>query len=477
MIWIAVPSLPLNPTEQLLLQKRVPHDARAHVVAARTTHRRAYVKWTSAEDAMLRRLFMDGYPPALIAQSFERNLNSVEVRLKRLGLTIIKPPKPSVTKLSAAKPASSRRAAKPAPAKLNPPRATASPRVVLQAIGSPCPYCAAPVPQSASSCPMCGAWVSGEHPGRLAVGTKLRGGRYTVGKILGEGGFGITYMGANVAMNARVAIKEFFPTGATRHGAVLIPPRGVSAQAFAAERDKCLEEARRLARFKHPSIVGVSDAFAENDTVYLVMEYLPGETLERIVRRDGPLELNRAVAVAVQLLDALAQIHATGLLHRDIKPDNIMLMHHRAALIDFGAAREFQAQQTQLHSLILTPGYAPLEQYGSHVRRSASSDLYALAGTLYFALTGRVPPAATERINGAQLAALPNHVVRGALGLAEAITAALRIRIEERPQSAREMIERIQWQPHQQPSPRSAAVAAVPDSGWLQRLLRRFSGS
>jgi serine/threonine protein kinase len=229
-----------------------------------------------------------------------------------------------------------------------------------------------------------------------------------------------------------------------------------------------------LARFKHPSIVGVSDAFEENDTVYLVMEYLPGETLESAVRRDGPMELNRAVTVAVQLLDALAEIHGTGLLHRDIKPDNIMLCASKAVLIDFGAAREFQAQHTQLHSLILTPGYAPLEQYGSHVRRSPSSDLYALAGTLHFALTGRVPPAATERINGAKLETLPDHVIRGALGLAEAITAALRIRIEERPQSAREMLERIEWQPDATP-PRQA-VNAVPDSGWLQRLLRRFSG-
>jgi Protein kinase domain len=470
MIWIAVPSLPLNPTEQFLLQKRVPHDARAHVVASRVAHRRAYVKWTTAEDAMLRRLFMDGHPPVLIAQSLERNLKGVEVRLKRLGLTVIKPPKPTVPKPS--KPAPSRPAAKPAPAKL---RATPSPRVVLQSVSSSCPYCAAPVPHSASSCPICGASVSGDHPGRLAVGTKLRGGRYTVGKILGEGGFGITYLGANVAMKQRVAIKEFFPSGATRHGATLIPPRGVSAQMFASERAKCLEEAQRLARFKHPSIVGVRDAFAENDTVYLVMEYLPGETLENAVRQSGPLELSRAVTVAVQLLDALTQIHGAGLLHRDIKPDNIMLSANRAVLIDFGAAREFQAQQTQLHSLILTPGYAPLEQYGSHVRRSASSDLYALAGTLYFALTGRVPPPATERINGAKLEVLPHHVVRGALGLAEAITAALRIRIEERPQSAREMIERIQWQPNQNPA--RSAVAAVPDSGWLQRLLRRFSGS
>ncbi len=307
--------------------------------------------------------------------------------------------------------------------------------------------------------------------GRLAVGTKLNNGLYSIGRVIGEGGFGITYMGADVRRAQRVAIKEFFPSGATRVNGVLLPPRGVSATEFATERVKCLEEAQRLGRFKHAGIVGVSDAFEANSTVYLVMEYLHGATLEETVRQHGPLEASRVSGIALQLLSALECVHTQGLLHRDIKPDNVMLcgesaQTERAVLIDFGAAREFQSQRSQRHSLILTPGYAPLEQYGSQVKRSASSDLYALAGTLYFALTARVPPDALQRIHGAKLQGLPTRAIAAAPGLCDAITAGLNVRIEERPQSAREMGMRIAWQA------RAAPISSSSDGDFLQRVLK-----
>jgi serine/threonine-protein kinase len=457
-----VPHLPLSAQDVSLLRAGVPVDTRPHVVAARLKHRRAYTRWSNAEDALLRRLFMDGYPTSAIAHGLERNPSGVDSRLKKLGLVVVKPPKPP-------KPG--------APSK--PPRAKqpqgqpAAPRVILQAPSTPCVYCAAPVPAQASSCPNCGAGVgtvqTAAHPHvpRLPLGTKLCGGRYTLGKILGTGGFGITYMGADTHTQVRVAIKEFFPSGATRQDRLILPPHGMDAHAFAAERMKHLEEAQRLKKFRHSSIVAVHDAFEEHGTAYLVMEHLSGETLEARVHRSGALAAGEVANFATQLLVGLAQVHAAGLLHRDIKPDNVMLCEGaRAVLIDFGAAREFQTAHTQRHSLILTPGYAPLEQYGSHVKRSASSDLYALSGTLYFALTGRVPPPATERINGATLDALPVAVTRAAPGLSDAITAALSIRIEERPQSALEMIERIHA--GRKPKPSSAALQA----NWFQRLMR-----
>jgi serine/threonine protein kinase len=439
--------LPLNPTELLIVRQAVPRDARAHVVKARASHRRAYVKWTAGEDALLRRAFMDGHPTALIAQGVERNAKSVEGRLKRLGLVVIKPPKPTVQKTVAQK-------------KLK------APRVALMPVSAACVYCAVPMPSSATHCPNCGASSASGNAGRLATGTKLRGGLYSIGRVIGEGGFGITYMGANVRRGERVAIKEFFPSGATRVGGVLLPPRGVSAAEFAAERVKCLEEAQRLGRFKHSGIVGVSDAFEENGTVYLVMEYLHGATLEETVRVNGSLEASRVARIAAQLLEALERVHMQGLLHRDIKPDNVMLCGERAVLIDFGAAREFQSQHSQRHSLILTPGYAPLEQYGSQVKRSASSDLYALAGTLYFALTARVPPDALQRIHGAKLEGLAARAMAAAPGLCETIIAGLNVRIEERPQSAREMAMRIAWQPQ------TAPISSNANSDFLQRVLR-----
>ncbi|NJK44196.1 MAG: protein kinase [Pleurocapsa sp. SU_196_0] len=186
----------------------------------------------------------------------------------------------------------------------------------------------------------------------------MHGGRYSVGKVVGEGGFGITYLGANIARQQRVAIKEFYPQGATRTGTRVEPPRGVKRQVLSTRNaPKCLEEAGRIARFQHPGIVAVSDAFSDNNTAYIVMEYLQGENLETRVQRLGALPPHEVTRIAEDLLGALEVIHAAGLLHRDIKPDNIILCDHppRAVLIDFGAAREFQTHHTQMHSLILTP--------------------------------------------------------------------------------------------------------------------------
>ncbi len=460
---VSLPSLTTN--ELVLLQRRVPDDDRVNVRQARLLHRRAFVKWTRDEDALLRRLFQDGEAVTVISKVLERNLNGVDARLKKLGLVVIKPPKPPT-----ASPAlTPRKAAMPVAAT---PKMPAPARVQVVALQH-CSYCATAFPASDSVCPNCGAsTVVQSH--YLGVGSKLRQGQYTVGKVIGEGGFGITYMGAHVRARQPVAIKELFLQGASRRGLTLVPPRGVTVQQFALERQKCLDEARRIAQFRHDSIVKIVDAFEENGTVYIVMEYLHGQSLEQRVQHGGPLTTLEAGRIAEQLLLALEQIHAQGLLHRDIKPDNIMLcqtgLMARAVLIDFGAAREFQAHRTVQHSLILTPGYAPLEQYGSSLKRSPSSDLYALAGTLYFALTGKAPPPATERVQGVTLRPLPGHVVRESLGLAEALTAALSIRVDERPQTAGDMLERIQWQP------RASAQPKLPQAPGLLEQLRKILG-
>jgi len=150
-----------------------------------------------------------------------------------------------------------------------------------------CPYCGTPLPgPQAQTCPACGAGL-GPPSAALPPGTRLAGGRYTVGRVLGQGGFGITYQGADQRLRRVVAIKEFFPEGAQRQGTTVVPPASWGVPAFCEMRERFLAEARTLAGFAHPGIVRVWDAFEDNVTAYIVMEYLSGETLAARIAREG----------------------------------------------------------------------------------------------------------------------------------------------------------------------------------------------
>ncbi len=265
----------------------------------------------------------------------------------------------------------------------------------------------------------------------LRAGTKLHGGKYTVGRVLGQGGFGITYQGADLSRNRPVAIKEFFPDGASRRTNALLPPTSFGAQGLEAALENFLDEARTLRRFDHPGIVDVMDVFEENFTAYLVMELLQGETLGGRITQEGALNAQEVMNLASRLADALAVVHEAGLLHRDIKPDNVFLTQDgRTVLIDFGSARAYASGQTVSHTRLVTPGYAPLEQYTTEAKFGPYTDLYALAATLHHAATGTPPPPVTDRLAGAELAPLPDELPSG---LRAAIEQGLEIRIDERP--------------------------------------------
>ena len=227
----------------------------------------------------------------------------------------------------------------------------------------------------------------------MPVGTYLQNGRYTLGRVLGEGGFGITYLGAHRYLKRTVAIKELFPEWAMRHGtAVSVPDRW--QQDFHMEKECVLEEARVISRLASPHIVEVQDAFLENNTAYIVMEYLEGQSLQERIDAEGPLPPYDVHLIAMAACDALAEVHTQNLLHRDIKPANIMLASDGSVvLVDFGSARTFDHGQPVSHTRILTTDYAAPEMYSTQARFGPYTDLFCLGGTLFHALTGSPPPA------------------------------------------------------------------------------------
>ena len=213
----------------------------------------------------------------------------------------------------------------------------------------------------------------------LPPNTRLQNGAYAVAEVLGQGGFGITYKGGDMSLRRYVAIKEFFPQGSIRHNSTIRPDRTLSPADTNGVKAKFIDEAHRLARFSHPSIVRVFGVFEENNTATMVMEFLEGHSLAQRITQKGTLGEKEVVDIAGKVGDALAAVHAEGLIHRDIKPDNIMLTNDgRVVLIDFGTARSFASDKTVKHTAMLTPGYAPLEQYGHHARFGAFTDIRAL---------------------------------------------------------------------------------------------------
>ena len=237
----------------------------------------------------------------------------------------------------------------------------------------------------------------------LRKGTRLIG-RYTIEKVLGQGGFGITYLGIDELHEKKVAIKEFFPQGIVTRN---IEYEDAVTVTFVGEKDnynkgkeKFLKEARIMARFsKDEGIVKAQDFFEINNTAYIVMEYLEGITLKQYLRENERIEPEELLELFVPLIESLDEIHSQGLIHRDISPDNIMvLLGGKIKLMDFGAARDYTDFGEKSLSLILKPGYAPPEQYQTHGVQGPWTDIYALCATMYKCFTGENPPDAIERV-------------------------------------------------------------------------------
>lgn len=248
-----------------------------------------------------------------------------------------------------------------------------------------------------SVCSVCGydSDSSVEDPTLLAPGSVLLG-KYVIGTVIGKGGFGVTYLAFDTVSEKKVAIKEYFPYVAARRvvGSPIVTVSSEdSKETFEAGAEKFYEEAKLVSRFNgNPNIVEVYEYFYENDTVYLAMEYLHGQTLKEYIRDSGILTAPQALYIAKSMGNALAAAHKASVLHRDITPDNIILCNDGSVkLIDFGAARQVIAEYSQNFSVILKPGFAPLEQYHKKGNQGPWTDIYALGTTLYFGLTGDIP--------------------------------------------------------------------------------------
>ena len=237
----------------------------------------------------------------------------------------------------------------------------------------------------------------------LRKGTRLIG-RYTVEGVLGQGGFGITYLGMDELHKKKVAIKEFFPQGiVTRNieyeDTVTVTLVG-EKENYDKGKERFLKEAQTMAMFsKDKGIVKALDFFEINNTAYIVMEYLEGVTLKQYLRENERIDAEDLVELLVPLIEALDEIHSQGLIHRDISPDNIMVLPDgRIKLMDFGAARDYTEFGEKSLSIVLKPGYAPPEQYQTHGVQGPWTDIYALCATMYKCITGENPPDAIDRL-------------------------------------------------------------------------------
>ena len=266
-----------------------------------------------------------------------------------------------------------------------------------------CPYCMNKLTENRNICPECGRNTTEyQHPDHALRQGILLHNRYLIGGVIGEGGFGITYIGMDVLLQYRVAIKEFFPNGmVSRNNTASNEVRSIQSEQakeyFPKGRKDYLREARILAMFTdEPGIASVRDFFEENNTVYIVMEYLDGVTLKDYLKQVGTISEQDTVQLLMPVLNSLKKVHEKKLIHRDISPDNIMIVGDTVKLLDFGAARDFADEKSL--SVIQKQGYTPMEQYRKHGAQGAWTDVYAICATIYKCITGNTPPGAPDRV-------------------------------------------------------------------------------
>lgn len=252
-------------------------------------------------------------------------------------------------------------------------------------------------------CPECG-YVSGmmpENPLHIYPGTYLKN-RYIIGKVIGSGGFGITYIAWDTLLKTKVAVKEYLPsefsTRSSGQTKVTVFTGDKTVQ-FTDGKDKFVDEAKRLAKFQNESgIVKIFDSFEENNTAYIIMEYLDGCTLGEYLEINGKMDADKAIELITPVIESLNSVHEVGIIHRDVAPDNIFVTKNGdVKLIDFGASRYATTSKSRSLSVLIKPGYSPEEQYRSRGDQGPHTDVYSLAATLYKMITGVTPPDALER--------------------------------------------------------------------------------
>jgi serine/threonine-protein kinase len=286
------------------------------------------------------------------------------------------------------------------------------------------------------------------------IGKTLQGGKYTLEQELGRGGFGITFRANHRYLGQPVVIK-------TLNESLRQQPN------FAEFDRKFQDEARRLASCVHPNIVRVSDFFVEDGQPYMVMDYIAGQNLGDVVGSNNPLPENLAILYITQIGAALKVVHQKGLLHRDVKPQNIILRQgtHEVVLIDFGIAREFTPGATQSHTNMVSDGYAPPEQYFAQGKYTPATDVYGLAATLYTLLTAQVPVAAILRTS--QPMPSPRDLQpQLSAAVSSAVMRGMTVEAQNRPASVDEWLSLLQGQPHGAASPSTGpTVAVIPGHG------------
>ena len=269
---------------------------------------------------------------------------------------------------------------------------------------------------------------------------------YEIKSILGQGGFGITYLAFDTNLKKQVAIKEYLPVEFSIRDAsdTVLPISQNHDKIYRWGLQRFLEEAQTLARFRHPNIVQVRTFFEHNNTGYIVMDYEKGAGLATLIDKGAHFSEQRLLGIILPILDGLSQIHKAGIIHRDIKPENILIRNDESpVLLDFGSARHAIGNRTKTMTSLVTPGYAPFEQYHqAEGKQGPWTDIYALGATCYCAITGKPPPDALKRgmvqfehnldvylaLADIKAGKYSEHVL-------EAIDCALRFREKDRPQT------------------------------------------
>ena len=303
----------------------------------------------------------------------------------------------------------------------------------------PCPYCGFDLEENAKKFPVA-----------LRAGTLLND-RYIVGRVLGQGGFGITYLAYDTQLQTKVAVKEYMPNDiATRiEGATVSVAMDTKKDDFTYGAERFQEEARTLAKFiGHPNIAGVSSYFDANDTSYFVMDYIEGISFKSYIgNAGGRVSVDEALNIMIPVLRALTAVHQEGFIHRDVTPDNIYISKDgNVKLLDFGSARYSIGDKSKSLDVILKVGYAPKEQYIRRGRQGPYTDVYSCAACLYAALTGVLPPESLERLDQDELVPVSQAGIEIPEWLDRAILKGLAVQPEDRFQSAAEFLDAIENQ-------------------------------